>query len=399
MKKNRTLNGYTIAMAGDGDAEINMYGEVVRTRPVDFWTGKPKPGNYIAMDEFLEELDELSDKDHITVHLNSVGGDIYCGLAIYNRLKSLKAKVTTVNDSLAASAGSVIFQAGDTRKTYKGANVMIHGAACFLYGYYELRDLEKHSRGLNSSNQAMVAVYAERSGRDEASIRALVDAETWMTGEQAVEQGFADELVGEEAQVAMALSPNRTKLFCNGVALSVASLGRVPEDIPVMSAAQFETEKHINLMEGGTNMGAPNNTESQNQPVVGIETLRENHPDLVREVEQQAQSVGYEAGRQAGITEERQRLQGIEAIASAIADKDLLYAAKYGEKPLSAELLALQAMQKQAEIGVQMLGKLETDAEKSGANGVNATFNGSETEDDDRKAIAMIVGDNKKEES
>lgn len=119
---------YNIAEVGTNDAEINLYGEVVATRPVDFWTGKPLPGDYIEQDAFLRDLDELSTKDNITVHINSVGGDFYAGLAIYNRLRSLNASITTINDSLAASAGSIIFVAGDKgkRKVNAGSNLMIH---------------------------------------------------------------------------------------------------------------------------------------------------------------------------------------------------------------------------------------------------------------------------------
>ena len=94
------LNGaaimpYNIAETGENDVEINMYGEIVEAVPTDFWTGEPIEGNFIAVDRFLRDLDDLKDKKNITVHINSVGGDLYGGIAIYNRLKALPAGRTS----------------------------------------------------------------------------------------------------------------------------------------------------------------------------------------------------------------------------------------------------------------------------------------------------------------
>ena len=124
---------YNIVINEDtNSAEINMYGEVVATRPTDWWTGETIPGNFIAQDEFLRDLEGLTGKDSITVHINSVGGDMYAGIAIYNRLKGLAANVTTINDGLAASAGSLIFMAGDTRKVNAGSNIAIGVAKRYI---------------------------------------------------------------------------------------------------------------------------------------------------------------------------------------------------------------------------------------------------------------------------
>lgn len=212
------LKPYNIVIdEGNNTARIDMYGEVVSARPVDWWTGEPIPGNFIAQDEFLKDLSSLEGKDEVTVHINSVGGDMYAGIAIYNRLKGLAAHVTTINDGLAASAGSLIFMAGDDRKMHAGSNLMIHGAAGFLYGYYQVQDLRDVAKQMEAHNKAGVNIYAERTGRDKAEINALVEAETWMTGEEAVTEGFATETIGDEAeQVEMKLTPDRSAVMVNG---------------------------------------------------------------------------------------------------------------------------------------------------------------------------------------
>lgn len=93
--------------------------------------------------------------------------------------------------------------------------------------------------------------------------------------------------------------------------------------------------------------------------------LRNAYPELVSEIENAAQANGA--------TQERRRIQGIESIANAIGDADMVKNAKYGEKPMNAQELAFAAMQKQAEIGAQMVDKMAEDTKNSGANAVVGT--------------------------
>ena len=113
------LKAYNFTEIGDDELEVNMYGEVVETVPVNWWTGKKVEGLYICVKEFLDDLEKYKQKSKITVRINSPGGDLYAGLAIANRMKELDAEVITVADALCASAAVAIFQAGNTRKVYK----------------------------------------------------------------------------------------------------------------------------------------------------------------------------------------------------------------------------------------------------------------------------------------
>ena len=361
-------------------AEINMYGEVVATRPTDWWTGEAIPGNFIAQDEFLRDLEGLAGKDSITVHINSVGGDMYAGIAIYNRLKGLAANVTTINDGLAASAGSLIFMAGDTRKVNAGSNLMIHGAAGFLYGYYQVQDLNAIKKQLEAHNRAGVNIYAEATGRDKDSIKAMVDKETWLTGADAVEAGFAHEVVGEDTPVTMGLTPDRANIIVNGVVMSARGLSNIPAGIQVMPTAVSNTLFEV----PAENQSQINTRSEEEMPITNVEELRAAHPDLVAQVEN--------AARMEGANQERARIQGIEAIQNAIADTTLIRNAKFGEKPLTAEQLAFQAMQAQAAIGNAMLNNMAADNAASGAvQVVTAPNAGPEVKDNgptDAKAAA-----------
>lgn len=380
------LNGaaimpYNIAETGENDVEINMYGEIVEAVPTDFWTGEPIEGNFIAVDRFLRDLDDLKDKKNITVHINSVGGDLYGGIAIYNRLKALPGNVTTVNDGLAASAGSIIFQAGNTRKVHAGSNIMIHQAMGFLYGYYQTKDLKEAIKQLDAGNKAAVNVYAEASGREPEAMKAMLDKETWLTGQEAVDAGLADEVIGDDIPVSMSLTADRKQMVVNGFSLSTRGMTNIPARIPVMPAAMA-----VSLAEEKPPVDKQKTERGNEMEIKNVQELRAAYPELVNQIEAAAR----EAGQTDGVNAERARMQGIEAIENAIADKDLIHNAKYKE-PLTAEQLAFKAMQAQAAIGATMLSKMEADAGASGASAVEATPNQGPEGKEEPDAMAEIM--------
>lgn len=350
----------------NNSASIDMYGEVVERRPVDFWTGEPVQGNFIALDEFLSDLDRLKTKNNITVHINSVGGDLYSGVAIYNRLKNLPGNITTINDGLAASAGSVIFMAGSSRKMNAGSNLMLHQAMGFLYGYYNNNDLKDVAKQLTAANKAGINIYAEATGLDPEAIKAQVDRETWLTGREAVEAGYATELIESDMPISMSLTADRSKMIVNGVSLSTRGMSNIPAGIPVLPANSIISPAASAPMDD--KKSEERNTDME---IKNIEELRAAFPDLVA----QAEAAARAEGRTAGIAEERSRIEGIEAIENAIADKALITGAKYGENPLTAEQLAFKAMQAQAAIGASVLQSMTQDSRESGAEGVSAVPN------------------------
>ena len=138
---------WNVATVGDDEAEITLYGDVMSRQPTDWWTGEPEPGLYITPEGFMEDLAAVKDKGHITVKLNSCGGDLYTGIAIHNALKALSGEVNVVVEGIAASAASVIMCAGDTVTVYPGSLVMIHGVSVFLWD--ALRS-EEHTSELQS---------------------------------------------------------------------------------------------------------------------------------------------------------------------------------------------------------------------------------------------------------
>lgn len=361
--KNQPTKAYNITLTGTNDANLDLYGEVVSERPIDWYTGEPTTDAYIVASELLADLDDLKTKDNITIHINSVGGDLYAGLAIYNRLKALPANITTINDGLAASAASIIFQAGDTRKVNAGSNLMVHQAMGFLFGYYQLPDLQQVSKQLRAANKTAINVYAEASGRSTDEMKRLVDAETWLTGDEAVEAGLADEVISDDGAISMSLTDDGKHLIVNGVQLSTKGMHNIPAGLPVMPA-------NITRSNAEQSADDKSNTKGENpMEIKNIEELKAAYPELV----EQARAEAFDAGKAEGVAAERERLQGIESIENSIQDKDLIHDAKFGDTPVNAEQLAFKALQKQSSLGATMLKDLKEDTKNSGVEGVTAT--------------------------
>ena len=343
------IKSYNIANVGENDAEINMYGEVVSSRPTDWWTGEPVPGNFIALDEFLQDLKDLESKDNITVHINSVGGDFYAGLAIYNRLRSMKANITTINDSLAASAGSIILQAGNTRKVRAASNTMVHGVLGMLWGYYNVQDLRHIIKQFEAGNKAAVNAYVEAGGQDPEKVKNYMDKETWLTGQEAVDAGFADEVIEPDVQLSMRMAQNKSFMEVNGLRLSAQWMPTaLPDGIDIV-----QEENSVSTPAAAPSGG---NMNGGTEPMINtVEELRAAYPDLTAQLENAAQVQGA--------ADERARLEAIDAIRNNIGNPEMVRNAMFGETRLTVEQLALQAIQANAAQGAAVLASLGADAE------------------------------------
>lgn len=129
----------------------------------------------------------------IVCNIHSAGGEVLDGLAIYNLLASHPAHVTVRIPTLAASIASIIAMAGDSIEIGKGAFMMVHNPYAQTKGGSE--DLRKLADVLDKMRDSMVAIYSKRTGKPKEDVLELMEAETWMTGPEAVKHGFADKLV------------------------------------------------------------------------------------------------------------------------------------------------------------------------------------------------------------
>jgi ATP-dependent protease ClpP protease subunit len=155
---------------------------------VDPWTGEGVTAKRIAA--ALRSIG--ADKD-VVVNINSPGGDLFEGMAIYNLLREHQGKVTVKVLGLAASAASIVAMAGDEVLIARAGFLMIHDTWVITMG--NRNDLRETADMLEPFDAAMADIYAARSGMDMKDALKLMDMETWIGGTAAVEQGFADGLL------------------------------------------------------------------------------------------------------------------------------------------------------------------------------------------------------------
>lgn len=162
----------------------------------------------VSAQTFIKELNELEATD-ITVRINSLGGSVVDGIAIYNALKRHSANITTVNDGIAASIASLILMAGDTVEMAENAQIMIHAPWTWADG--NSAQLRKVADMLDSWAEAMSTSYANKSGKTKEEMLAiLTDGDDhWYTAEDALAEGFIDQITGG---LAIAASLDRSTL-------------------------------------------------------------------------------------------------------------------------------------------------------------------------------------------
>lgn len=166
---------------------ISIYGDITDCPFMD--------GEYSAQ-LMSQKLEELKDCEEITVNINSMGGSVAEGVAIYNQLVQHPAKITTVANGFACSIASLIFMAGDTRIMTNASLLMVHNAWIMTVG--NANELRKQADDLEKITQASVNVYMEKTGLDEATVKELLDNETWLDANEALELGFATEISNEK---------------------------------------------------------------------------------------------------------------------------------------------------------------------------------------------------------
>jgi len=178
------------AEKSDASNVINIYDVI----GYDYWTGEGVTAKSIS-----EQLEGMGD---VVVNINSPGGNVFEGLAIYNILSQHPGEVTVNVVGIAASAASVIAMAGDKRYIGKAAFFMIHNCWGGVCG--NRLDLISFAEQLEKFDKAMAGIYEDTTGLPQTDIIAMMDGETWIDASTAVEQGFATGISKTKATAAQA---------------------------------------------------------------------------------------------------------------------------------------------------------------------------------------------------
>jgi len=177
---------------------------------------------------FLDELKALGPIAELTVRINSPGGSVFDGVAIYNALKRHDAAITVWIDGIAASIASMIAMAGDEVVMPENAMLMLHDPSGLVVG--TASDMRGAAKALDRMKAAMVAAYRDKSGRDDAEIESLMQAETWLSAEEAVGLGLADRV---EAPVRMAAHFDLSRFRNTPPELAAIAAAATPQEDPM----------------------------------------------------------------------------------------------------------------------------------------------------------------------
>jgi ATP-dependent Clp protease protease subunit len=184
--------------AGTDEAEILVYGDI---------------GGYgVDAQQFVKDLGEISAS---TIHcrVNSLGGDVFDGFAIYNALRRHPANVVTHVDGIAASAASYIALAGDEVRIARNGYLMIHNPWAIVAG--DAQDLQSEAEVLNKLSASIAEIYCNQSGKSAAEVQAWMTAETWFSAQEAIDNGLADALDGESEAAPAEKPTNHTRQIFN----------------------------------------------------------------------------------------------------------------------------------------------------------------------------------------
>ena len=178
-RRNKPQSGLQIR---DGIAELLIYDDIG-----EFF------GMGVSAEKIVKQLADMGDDaESVTVRINSPGGDVFDGGAIYNALARTRIPVNVQIDGLAASIASVIAMAGDTITMADNAMMMIHNPWMVSMGDADI--LRADAGVLDQVRDGLVRIYTARTGQPEQLIQDLMAAETWMTATEALEHGFTEEV-------------------------------------------------------------------------------------------------------------------------------------------------------------------------------------------------------------
>lgn len=214
---------YALESSGN-EADLYIFGDIT-TWP---WDEKDRDAYGI-----VKELQGL-EADKLNVHINSYGGDVSEGLAIYNVLKNSQIKITTYCDGFACSAASVIFMAGDERIMNSASLLMIHNAWSRVSG--DANEFRKKAEDLDKITQASINAYMSKVKITEDELKEKMDKESWLTAEEALTDGFATQIMEEndDGVSQSAFAAIREKLLAEPTGIATAQ---------VLEAEEIDTEE------------------------------------------------------------------------------------------------------------------------------------------------------------
>ncbi len=288
----------------------------------------------VTAKEISKILAANKDATRIVVYINSAGGDVFEGVTIYNQLVRHKARVEVNVDGMALSIASLIAMAGDEIHIAENAMMMIHDPWNFAMGTAD--DLREAAERLDKVKDTLVKTYAARTKRDEAEISQLMADETWFSAEEAVEQGFANEVTEAKTVTACAgLDRMHFRHMPRALTTALKMAARPTAGTPIgRRSAMEDTKKDTQALDAAKAEGAKAARED-------LEALKAAFPDdSARALDAAAKGLSVEAAKAAAYDDLRT------STTRALAEKDTAIKALEDRTGKMEKLLGSKGMSK-----------------------------------------------------
>lgn len=334
--------------------ELMLYSDIADRQEYDWWTGEMSSA--VTPKAFRDEMNAI-ESNNICVRINSNGGSVFAASAIATMLREAQENGKTVTckiDGICASAAVLVALACDKIMIAESAYMMIHDPMNELWGLYNATEMREMADTLDTIKSGIVAAYVTRTGLTEKECEKLMSKSTWFTGKEAVEKGFADEIMFENN--GEAVEDNIRNAFVNTIS------------------------NEINLPKALKRVLENKNTEKGEKATMEFKNYSEiktAFPEMVDKAEQEIRNSATAEATKA----ERERLKAIDALAGRI-DGAVLNEAKYGEKPMTADEVIVNAFKENKMIASGYMNLAKEDAKDN--KGVKSEADGEEKTDEEK---------------
>lgn len=333
--------------------ELLLYGDISSGR--SWWSDNITPA------QFNQELAALGSVEELVVRINSGGGDVFAANAIYCRLRDLGAKVTVKIDGWAASAATIIAMAGDVIQIPRNGVFMVHDPAMTVWDTFRAEDFDKMAQELRVIKQSIVNAYTDRTHMKTEEINAIMAAETWWTGEEAVAKGFCDSLMFEADP--QTVVENSQKVVVNHVSMDLSGYKTLPKMLLTSQDPDGLQNKNQEQKGDHKNMDPRN--------INNVSDLEAAYPELCQQIKDNATQ------------QERSRIKDIMDNVPG-GYEDIVHEAMF-DKPVNAGQVALRIVAKQKAQGAAYQAGAQKDSQASHIDDVKS--GGSETGGGDGKSV------------
>lgn len=319
-------------------------------------------------------LEEAAGAD-VILEINSNGGVATSGFEMYKLLMDYEGKVTAhvIN---AMSAASIVMCAADEVLASDAAIVMIHNTQCYAEGDY--RDMQMEADALSEFNQSIINVYTRKTGRSREELQTMMDNDTHMSPEMAIENGFVDGYIYGD--------PNQSAEEKKQTVVVNASIPVITDE----KAMEILALMKMDALNEGKDTGEISGSDKLKKGKEGTKNM--SLEEILAEDEEAREELAAQisAAKEEGAKNERKRLEELDKLSGSVTE-EALEKAKYGEDRVDARELAFQAMQDDKMRAAQYMTEAVEDSKESNVEKVGTSSDPEQEPEDESSEMASLV--------